>query len=511
MKKNGIFANYQKMKGKILILGSGLGGLVCGYILSKNGYEVVVLEKNHQIGGCLQTFKRKGTKFDTGMHCIGSMDEGQILHRFFKYLNLLNNLKISRLDKDGYDVMSIAGDCYKFASGYENFAQSLSQYFPNNSNEINRYVQRIQDIASASPLYNLQEINNHVFIDSDYIKTSVNEFIASVTQNTRLQDVLAGNLPLYAGIRDKTPTYIHALINNFYMQSAFRIVGGSDAIAHSLAKSIQSFGGKIITNAEAVQIICNHEKVTAVQLADNTVFETDYVISNIHPEATLSKINSSLIRKSYRTRISELENTISNFTVYIKFKKDATPYLNYNYYFYEHNDVWRNQFYDAEKYPEAYLYMHQCVEDKATFADSAELIGYMRYEEVKKWEGMPVGNRGGDYLEFKEEKAYRLLQKLEQSFPGINAAIDSYYTSTPLTYRDYTASKDGSMYGIIRDKNFPLQTLVSQRTKIPNLFMTGQNINSHGILGVTIGAIITCAEFLGINPIIKQIKQANND
>ncbi len=57
--------------------------------------------------------------------------------------------------------------------------------------------------------------------------------------------------------------------------------------------------------------------------------------------------------------------------------------------------------------------------------------------------------------------------------------------------------------GLFVIRNFPLQTLISQRTKIPNLFMTGQNINSHGILGVTIGAIITCAEFIGINQIIK--------
>ncbi|NLK56027.1 MAG: hypothetical protein GX292_00550, partial [Bacteroidales bacterium] len=48
-----------------------------------------------------------------------------------------------------------------------------------------------------------------------------------------------------------------------------------------------------------------------------------------------------------------------------------------------------------------------------------------------------------------------------------------------------------------------------QRTKVPNLFMTGQNINSHGILGVSIGAIITCAEFLGVNYIIEQIQKAN--
>ena len=63
----------------ILIIGSGLGGLVCAYILSKNGYKVAVLEKNAQIGGCLQTFKRFGLSFDTGMHYIGSMQEGEII------------------------------------------------------------------------------------------------------------------------------------------------------------------------------------------------------------------------------------------------------------------------------------------------------------------------------------------------------------------------------------------------------------------------------------------------
>lgn len=493
----------------IIIIGSGLGALVCGFILSKNGFKVMIVEKNRQIGGCLQTFQRKGTKFDTGMHYIGSLDEGQILYRFFKYLNLLKDVPLSRLDPNGYDMISIKGEQYRYASGFEPFIETLSAQFPENRKDIALYISRIKEIAAASPLYNLQEINTHVFIEADYIKTSINEFIQSVTNNSRLQNVLAGNLPLYAGVKDKTPTYIHALINNFYIQSAFRIVGGSDSIADSLAKSIRSFGGEILTDAEVVEILCNDEKATSVKLRNGEIIEGDYFISNMHPQATLDKVDSSLIRKAYRSRISSLENTISNFTVYLKFKKEATPYLNYNYYYYDQEDVWNANFYDPKKWPESYLYMHQCVKDKNVWADSAELIGYMHYDEVKKWENTRIEHRGEEYLAFKEEKAQKLLRKLEESFPGINQAIDSYYTSTPLTYRDYTATKEGSMYGIVRDKNFPAQTLVSQRTKIQNLFMTGQNINSHGILGVTIGAMITCAEFLGINPIIKQIDQAN--
>ena len=57
----------------IIIIGTGLGGLVCGYMLAKGGRKVLLLEKNAQIGGCLQTFSRFGLKFDTGMHYVGGL------------------------------------------------------------------------------------------------------------------------------------------------------------------------------------------------------------------------------------------------------------------------------------------------------------------------------------------------------------------------------------------------------------------------------------------------------
>lgn len=490
----------------IAILGCGLGGLVCGYILSKNGYKVLLLEKEAQIGGCLQTFRRFGVKFDTGMHYIGSMLEGQILHRLFSYLNLTGRVPLQRLDLEGYDRFSIGGKSYRYASGYDQFVDALSESFPQNRRDIEEYVRQLKSIANASPLYNLRKVEDNVFIEADYIKTSVNDFIAGVTGNPMLRDVLAGNLPLYAGVKDKTPTYIHALINNFYIQSAWRIIGGSDVIAHALADSIRHFGGEIRTRSEVAEIVCDDTHATGIRLTSGDYIEADSFISNIHPQAALRLLDTHLIRKAYRARIHDLENTISNFTVYIKFKEKATPYLNYNYYFYSHDDVWQANNRHAGAPLQSYLFMHQCAEANQVYAQSAEMIGYMKFDEVAKWTDTLHGHRGEEYLEFKQRTAEHYLDVLEQSFPGIRNTIEGYETSSPLTYRDYTATENGSMYGIIRDKNFPTQTLVSQRTKIPNLFMTGQNINSHGILGVTIGAALTCAEFLGLNKIIDEIE-----
>jgi all-trans-retinol 13,14-reductase len=93
-------------------------------------------------------------------------------------------------------------------------------------------------------------------------------------------------------------------------------------------------------------------------------------------------------------------------------------------------------------------------------------------------------------------------------FPELISAIEISYSASPLTYRDYTGTCEGSMYGIVRDSTRPIESYISPRTKIPNLFLTGQSINLHGITGVLCGALITCGYIVEINKIIKQIDES---
>lgn len=83
------------MSKKVVIIGSGMGGLSCAIVLAKNGYDVTVLEQGVQSGGCLQCFKAKGAKFETGMHFVGSADRGQILDKMMRYLEIRDKLWLS--------------------------------------------------------------------------------------------------------------------------------------------------------------------------------------------------------------------------------------------------------------------------------------------------------------------------------------------------------------------------------------------------------------------------------
>ena len=131
------------MKYDVVIIGSGLGGLECGVILSRSGKHVLVLEREQQPGGCMQSYQRKHQAYDTGLHYVGALAEGQSLHNVFNYLGLLN-LPWQRLDADGFDQITIGSDTYSFAEGYDAFAAQLAERFPAEREALNSYVRLLQ-------------------------------------------------------------------------------------------------------------------------------------------------------------------------------------------------------------------------------------------------------------------------------------------------------------------------------------------------------------------------------
>ena len=179
-----------------------------------------------------------------------------------------------------------------------------------------------------------------------------------------------------------------------------------------------------------------------------------------------------------------------------------------NLYHYRGNSTWGCEHYDEQSWPKYLLYMHFCHEENPVYAEAGEVMTYMNFDEVSQWVGTRVGQRGEAYEEFKRKKAEKLINALEEEVPGIRQNIEQYYTSTPLTYLDYTDIPGGSMYGIAKDVNAVATGSVSCKTSIPNLFLAGQSIVMHGMLGVLAGSLVTCSEFLTTDEIFSQIKNS---
>ncbi|QJB33388.1 NAD(P)/FAD-dependent oxidoreductase [Chitinophaga oryzae] len=497
----------------VIIIGSGLGGLVCGAILSRNGYKVRIYEKNRQPGGCLQTFSRDKVIFDSGVHYIGGLGAGENLNKVFSYLGIMDKLKLKRMDPEGFDHINFGAEekVYRIAEGRDRFIRTLVADFPGETDALHAYCDKISEVCSKFPLYNLRL--------GDYeekrsvLTLNAASVIESFTGNPRLRQVLAGNNLLYAGVKEKTPFYVHALVLNSYMQSSWKCVDGGSQIARLLCRRITENGGAVIRNTEVKKIVGQGDRVDHLILENGEKVTADHYISNLHPAQTTAITESDAIRGAYRSRMQNLENSAGGFVLNVVLKPGTFPYINHNYYHHATDDAWAGINYTPDQWPQTYAIYVSAGSRHETYADSLSVMTYMRYDELAPWQHTfnterQEASRGADYEAFKVRKAEQLIDAVEKKFPGFRNCVQSYYVATPLSYRDYIGTGDGSMYGIMKDSTDPLRTMVSARTRLSNLYLTGQNLNLHGILGVTISSVITSAELLGMEFLVEEINQS---
>ncbi|KFF07373.1 phytoene desaturase family protein [Flavobacterium reichenbachii] len=497
----------------VVIIGSGLGGLVSSIILAKEGYSVCVLEKNNQFGGNLQTFVRDKTIFDTGIHYIGGLSEGENLYKYFQYIGIMEHLNLKKMDENGFDMISFEDDAiqYPHAQGYENFIDQLAVFFPEERQNLADYCEKVKSICNSFPLYNLQWEGKY---DSEVLALNAKEMIDNFTQNEKLKAVLAGSNFLYAGIADKSPFYVHALSVNSYIQSSWRCINGGSQITKQLLKQLKNYGGEFYKYKEVTSLNIEDNKVVSAEMKDGTTVSGSHFISNIELKTTLKMAGEENFRKSFYKRIQSLEGVISAFSLYIVFKPQTFKYINHNHYHFKNsNEVWEAHEYDENSWPKAFMASMNASKKEDSWAEGMTCITYMKYDDVLPWVDtfnttVEENDRGESYEEFKSRKAAKFLDAIEVKFPGIRDCIKSIHTSTPLSYRDYIGGDGGNMYGYIKDSSNPMKTFIPAKTKLDNLLLTGQSISMHGVLGVTIGAVVTCSEIVGKEYLVTKINKA---
>ncbi|TJZ61907.1 NAD(P)/FAD-dependent oxidoreductase [Sphingobacterium olei] len=496
----------------IIIVGSGLGGLVSAVVMAKHGYRVCVLEKNNQFGGNLQTFSRNKKIFDTGVHYLGGLDEGQNLFQYFAYLGIMSSLKLERMPTV-FDEILFSDDenRYPIAQGYDRFVNELLTYFPDEEVALRKYVTDLQDTCKAFPLYNLEDKQDY---SKQVLDLSVKKYFDDLTANKKLKAVLVGTSFLYAGEESKTPFYVHALSVNSYILSAFRCVDGGSQISKLLIRELKKLGGKAYKRQKVIKYHLREGKISEVETTEGNRYAADLFISNTDPKLTLRQIGRNHFRNVYFERITALPVTVSSFSVHLVLMEKKVRYSASNLFYHLNSDsVWSASGYSTTTWPA--MYMLSMTEDKQNvgFADTVTVLTYMRFDEVREWNDTlntvtDIGVRGASYERFKLQKIDQMVTEVEKEIPHLREVIKASYASTPLSYRDYIGNFEGSLYGPLKDYNDPLRTMISPKSKIPNLYFTGQGINMHGILGVTIGAVATCAEILGHAYLIRHIRES---
>ena len=485
------------MKYDVVIIGSGLGGLQCAYMLAKKGKNVCVLERATLLGGCIQSFQRKGQTFDTGFHYVGGLDEGQPLHTLFSYFDLMG-LNWKKMDPL-FDEVNINGQSFFFAQGHEAFYQTLAEQFPHQKENLKTYLSLLKNVGDHI-FDSLLPRDANQFYSTSLFARSAKAFIDETITDPLLRDVLAG-CSLKMELTPNLPLYTFAQINNSFIQSAYRMQGGGSTLAQKLANSIEQMGGTVRKRAAVTELIEQNGKLVAAIINGQERIEAEWFISNAHPVHTLSLVKESeMLRKIYRKRINNLPNTFGMFTANLLIKPNTIPYIGRNQYVYKNANLWQY----TEGKADRVLVSYYAPQEGSTVTQ-LDLLTPMSWNEVTQWADKPIGHRGEDYVAMKNAKTQACVEVVKSVLPQLEDSIEATFTSTPISYQTYTNTQNGSAYGIQKDFNSPMTTVLTPRTPIPNLLLTGQNLNLHGILGVSMTSCFTCAEIIGMDTIVQSL------
>lgn len=493
-------ASHSSSPRKVLIIGSGVGGLSSAIILAKLGFEVTVLEKNCQAGGLLRSYRRDGIECAVGVHYLGSLDQGQILRRFFDYLGVSGAIPVTRMgdnnivDRYLFDGVGVHPASFDLPSGMDGFEEKLKQTFPDEREKIRQIVAPIR--KAAVQLHGLDLLyagaNDFSLLDQS---RPLGEILDDLHCSPGLRSVLAIpscwiGVPLH-----DCPAYYHNMALASYVSSSYRLQGSGAQMADALAGRLRALGGRIVTGAEVQAIEVQARVVTGLQLLSGERLAASTVIGAVHPKRVLQMLPDGAVKPSYRQRISGLADTHGIFSVHASLDGASHPEIPYNVFKIERDD--------KGNVPDLKYYQIRNSEREGRTLLSILTSG--RDELWSRWEKTKSGDRGNDYLEAKEQHARQLILEAEELFGPLQGLkiLDAY---TPLTMRDWVNSPGGSAYGVMRSSSQTLSTALLNRTSVQGLYLAGQNVMAPGVIGTIMGSFSTVKLILGADEFAKVVR-----
>ena len=484
---------------KVVIIGSGVGGLSSAIILAGLGYDVTVLEKNRDPGGLLRSYKRDGIECEVGVHYLGSLDKGQILRKFFDYLGVTDDIPVSRMGKDGvidrylFDSPDTHPVQFDLPSGFDAYEANLKKAFPNEHNCIEHVMASIR--KSSEELHSLQvlygEDNDFSLLDQT---EPYGEILDQLDCSPGLRSVLAIPSSWIGVPVADCPAYYHNMALASYLSSSWRLDQSGAEMADVLVARLQELGGKVVTSAEVHGIEVDSRVVKGVKLQTGECLAASIVIGAVHPQSVLGMLPDGAVKPSYRNRITKLQNTHSIFTVHVSLKSDVHPELPYNTFKVETDD-------DGNILDLRYYQFRKSKQKNKTLLS---ILTSGNDALWAPWEDTKTGRRGSAYRDAKNKHALNLLSEAEELFGPMEGMkiLDAY---TPLTIRDWVHSPDGSAYGVLRSSSQTLSTALLNRTAVQGLYLAGQSVLAPGVIGTIMGSFSTVKLILGAVEFRKRI------
>jgi len=312
-----------------IVIGSGFGGIAATLRLRAKGHKVTLIEKHPDLGGRARVFRKNGFTFDGGPTVITAPYLINELFDLFKkdpkdYIKL-TPLKIwyqfifedkSKFNYSGNE-MEMKNQIKKLnerdVEGYEKLVFFTKKIFDKGFTEL-------ADVPFDKPFVMMQQLPALLKLKS---YKSVYSLVSSYIQSEKLRRMLSMH-PLLVGGNPFSTTSIYGLI--LYLEKKWGIhysMGGTGNIIKGYEKLMNEVGIKILKESEVTKIITKNNKISGVQVNNQTDIDADNVICNADPPAVYEKLLSQNHNNSFlfNWKKNRMEYSMGLFVYYFGTKK----------------------------------------------------------------------------------------------------------------------------------------------------------------------------------------------
>ena len=489
----------------VIIIGSGIGGLVTATQLAAKGAKVIVFESYIIPGGSAGYFQSQGYTFDVGASMIFGMGNKGTTNLLTRALDAVN-VNLETIPDSVQIHYHLPDDLdLKIDRDYEKFLQNLIAYFPHEAKGIRRFYdecQRVFNCLNNIELLSLEEPKYllRVFLKNPlaclglakYLPLNVGEVARKYIQDPQLLKFIDIECYCWSVVpADLTPMINAGMVfSDRHYGGVNYPQGGVGKIAEKLVTGLKQFGGEIQYQARVTKIIIKQGKAVGVQLANGQIYYGKKIVSNATRWDTFTKLlpaeKMPVKEKNWQQRYIKSPSFLS---LHIGVKASVLPVGT------ECHHILLTDWQEMTTATGTIFVSIPTLLDPDLAPPGYHIIHAFTPDWISNWQGLSES----EYTAKKEIAAGQIINRLAAIFPGLDAGLDYLEIGTPRTHRRFLQRIDGTYGPIPKRKLWGLLGMPFNRTVIPNLYCVGDSTFPGQGLNAVAFSGFACAHRIGVD------------
>lgn len=466
---------------KVIVIGSGLGGISAAISLAQEGYDVSIHEKNDKIGGKLNVLKAQGYSFDLGPSILTLPHlferlftrSGKRMGDYFSIRPLRPHWRNFFEDGKVVDLYpepeKMAEEARKVGEDPANLVKFLeySAGLYDLTNE-GYFEKGLDTSAEFREFYGLGK-----FLKFDLFR-SMHGGVARYLKTRHMRDIFDYFIKYVGSSAYHSPAFMNCMPTIQYRYDLWYVDGGLYHIALGLGRLMDELGIQVHLNSAVTEVRKEGSRVTGL-VANDTFHPADIIVSNMEVIPAYEKLLAE--DDAFLKTLEKYEPSCSGLVLELGLDRQYPQLAHHNFLYSDHQKKhFHTVFRKRELPPDPTIYLVAASRTDPTVAppgcDCLKILPHIPHIDDKR----PLTR--DDYLAFKE----RVVDKLERmGLENLRQHTVFEHCWTPLDIREQYNSNKGSIYGVVSDrfKNLAFKA-PKQSVRYPNLFFVGGSVNPGG-------------------------------